>query len=178
MHGLFVCWKRIIRDRIGRYKAAFYYEFMTWSSRTWYHLDPLKTPIDTSPSWVSYGVSILKIWEKIDQIIMEIYQSSRMDFMPLLPICTDRHQMLIILTNSTSDIWILRLTKQTCWRDFGKTDIQSNLQQPKVNISNDESCHDDNVIVIGSIAGCHNDELLCCQWWQSCHHNNCWSSAT
>ena len=48
-------------------------------------------------------------------------QSSRMDFMLRLPNCTDRHQMLIILTNSTSDIWILRLTKQTCWRDFGKT---------------------------------------------------------
>ena len=48
-------------------------------------------------------------------------QSSRMDFMLRLPNCTDRHQMLIILTNSKSDIWILRLTKQTCWRDFGKT---------------------------------------------------------
>ena len=48
-------------------------------------------------------------------------QSSRMDFMLRLPNCTDRHQMLIIFTNSTSDIWILRLTKQTCWRDFGKT---------------------------------------------------------
>ena len=43
-----------------------------------------------------------------------------MDFMLRLPNCTDRHQMLIILTNSTSDIWILRLTKQMCWRDFGK----------------------------------------------------------
>ena len=48
-------------------------------------------------------------------------QSSRMDFMLHLPNCTDRHQMLIILPNSMSDIWILRLTKQTCWRDFGKT---------------------------------------------------------
>ena len=34
-----------------------------------------------------------------------------------------KHQMLIILTNPTSDIWILRLTKQTCWRDFGNTAI-------------------------------------------------------
>ena len=44
-----------------------------------------------------------------------------MDFMLRLPNCTDKHQMLIILTNPTSDIWILRLTKQTCWHDFGKT---------------------------------------------------------
>ena len=50
-------------------------------------------------------------------------QSSRMDFMLRLPNCTDKHQMLIILTNPTSDIWILRLTKQTCWRDFGKTAV-------------------------------------------------------
>ena len=40
-----------------------------------------------------------------------------------LPNCTDKHQMLIILTNPTSDIWILRLTKQTCWPDFGKTGL-------------------------------------------------------
>ena len=32
------------------------------------------------------------------------YQSFWMDFMLRLPNCTDRHQMLIILTNSTSDI--------------------------------------------------------------------------
>ena len=32
------------------------------------------------------------------------YESSGMDFMLRLPNCTDRHQMLIILTNSTSDI--------------------------------------------------------------------------
>ena len=50
-----------------------------------------------------------------------ISQSSRMDFILRLPNCTDKHQMLMILTNPTSDIWILRLTKQTCWRDFGKT---------------------------------------------------------
>ena len=48
-------------------------------------------------------------------------QSSWMDFMLRLPNCTARHQMLIMLTNSTSDIWILRLTKQKCWRDFEKT---------------------------------------------------------
>ena len=52
------------------------------------------------------------------------YQSSQMDFMLRLPNCTDKHQMLIILTNPTSDIWILRLTKQTCWRDFGKTAVR------------------------------------------------------
>ena len=33
---------------------------------------------------------------------------------------TDKHQMLITLTNPTSDIGILHLTK-TCWRDFGNT---------------------------------------------------------
>ena len=32
-----------------------------------------------------------------------------MDFMLPLPICTHKHQILIILTNPTSDIWILRL---------------------------------------------------------------------
>ena len=55
--------------------------------------------------------------------ITGLFQSSRMDFMLRLPNCADKHQMLIILTNPTSDIWILRLTKQTCWRDFGKTVI-------------------------------------------------------
>ena len=50
-------------------------------------------------------------------------QSSRMDFMLRLPNCTDKHQMLIILTNPMSDTWILRLTKQTCWCDFGKTGV-------------------------------------------------------
>ena len=39
-------------------------------------------------------------------------QSSRMDFMLRLPNCTDKHQMLTILTNPTSDIWILRLTSR------------------------------------------------------------------
>ena len=34
-----------------------------------------------------------------------------------------KHQMIMILTNPTSDIWILRLTWQTCWRDFVKTVI-------------------------------------------------------
>ena len=38
-------------------------------------------------------------------------QSSRMDFMLRLPNCTDKHQILMILTNPTSDIWILHLTK-------------------------------------------------------------------
>ena len=33
-----------------------------------------------------------------------VMQSSRMDFMLRLPNCTDKHQMLIILTNPTSDI--------------------------------------------------------------------------
>ena len=48
-------------------------------------------------------------------------QSSRMDFTLRLPIGRRKHQMIIILTNPTSDIWILRLTWQTCWRDFVKT---------------------------------------------------------
>ena len=52
-------------------------------------------------------------------IMIAPVQSSRMYFMLRLPNCTDKHQMLIILTNPTSDIWIQ--TKQTCWRDFGKT---------------------------------------------------------
>ena len=33
----------------------------------------------------------------------QIVQSSRMDFRLRLPNCTDKHQMLIILTNPTSD---------------------------------------------------------------------------
>ena len=45
------------------------------------------------------------------------WQSSRMDFMLRLPNCTDKHQMLIILTNPTPDIWILRLTKLTWFRE-------------------------------------------------------------
>ena len=48
-------------------------------------------------------------------------QSSWMDFTLRLPIGRRKHQMIIILTNPTSDIWILRLTWQTCWRDFMKT---------------------------------------------------------
>ena len=48
-------------------------------------------------------------------------QSSRKDFTLRLPIGRRKHQMIIILTNPTSDIWILRLTWQTCWRDFVKT---------------------------------------------------------
>ena len=48
---------------------------------------------------------------------VQLIQSSRLDFMLHLPNCTDRHQMLIILTNSTSDIWILRLTKLTWFRE-------------------------------------------------------------
>ena len=58
-----------------------------------------------------------------DRTIGGTVQSSRMNFMLRLPNCTDKHQMLIILTNPMSDIWILRLTKQTCWRDFGKTAV-------------------------------------------------------
>ena len=50
-------------------------------------------------------------------------QSSRMDFTLRLPIGRRKHQMIIILTNPTSDIWILCLTWQTCWRDFVKTAI-------------------------------------------------------
>ena len=76
------------------------------------------------PSQTTYGVSIVSIWRKL---IVLLQQSSRMDFMVRLPNCTDKHQMLIILTNPTSDIWILRLTKQTCWRDFGKTVAKKNL---------------------------------------------------
>ena len=48
-------------------------------------------------------------------------QSPRMDFTLRLPIGRRKHQMIIILTNPTSDIWILRLTWQTCWCDFVKT---------------------------------------------------------
>ena len=58
---------------------------------------------------------------KIPWLFLDFSQSSRMDFMLRLPNCTDKHQMLIILTNPTSDIWILRMSKQTCWRDFGTT---------------------------------------------------------
>ena len=36
--------------------------------------------------------------------IFVISQSSRVDFMLRRPNCTDKHQMLIILTNRTSDI--------------------------------------------------------------------------
>ena len=50
-------------------------------------------------------------------------QSSRKDFTLRLPIGRRKHQMIIILTNPTSDIWILRLTWQTCWRDFVKTGV-------------------------------------------------------
>ena len=31
------------------------------------------------------------------------------------------------------------------------------------------SCHDANFVVTGSNTGCHNDNLWCCQWWQSWH---------
>ena len=50
-------------------------------------------------------------------------QSSRMNFTLRLPIGRRKHQMIIILTNPTSDIWILRLTWLTCWRDFVKTEL-------------------------------------------------------
>ena len=53
-------------------------------------------------------------------LMLEV-QSSRMDFTLRLPIGRRKHQMIIILTNPTSDIWNLRLTWQTCWRDFVKT---------------------------------------------------------
>ena len=66
--------------------------------------------------WRTYGGNGLKCC-----ILMHPDQSSRMDFMPRLPNCTDKHQMPIILTNPMSDIWILRVTNQTCWRDFVKT---------------------------------------------------------
>ena len=56
-------------------------------------------------------------------MIYNLLQSSRKDFTLRLPIGRRKHQMIIILTNPTSDIWILRLTWQTCWRDFVKTDL-------------------------------------------------------
>ena len=58
-------------------------------------------------------------------VMMTLLQSSRMDFTLRLPISRHKHQMIIILTNPTSDIWILRLTWQTCWRDFVKTVIMA-----------------------------------------------------
>ena len=58
-------------------------------------------------------------------VMMTLLQSSRMDFTLRLPISLHKHQMIIILTNPTSDIWILRLTWQTCWRDFVKTVIMA-----------------------------------------------------
>ena len=53
-------------------------------------------------------------------------QSSRMDLMIRLPNCTDKHQMLIILTNPTSDIGILRLTKLTWFREDCQAIIWTN----------------------------------------------------
>ena len=44
-------------------------------------------------------------------------QSSRMDFTLRLPIGRRKHQMIMILTNPTSDIWILRLTWLTWFRE-------------------------------------------------------------
>ena len=35
-----------------------------------------------------------------------------------------------------------------------------------------ESYHDVIFVVTGCTAGCHNDNLLCCQWWQSWHCEN------
>ena len=62
-------------------------------------------------------------WQKIvihgnSCIILYIFtQSSRMDFTLRLPIGRRKHQMIIILTNPTSDIWILRMTWQTWFRE-------------------------------------------------------------
>ena len=50
-------------------------------------------------------------------ILMHVLQSSRMDFTLCLPIGRRKHQMIIILTNPTSDIWILRLTWLTWFRE-------------------------------------------------------------
>ena len=68
------------------------------------------------------------------------WQSSWMDFMLRLPNCTDKHQMLIILTNPTSDIWILRLTKQTCWRDLGKTALVDSPHKAPIRWSFNDFC--------------------------------------
>ena len=32
--------------------------------------------------------------------------------------------------------------------------------------------HDANFLITGSTGGCHNDNLQCCQWWQSRHHDH------
>ena len=34
------------------------------------------------------------------------------------------------------------------------------------------NCDDANLIIIGDIRGCHNDNLWCHQWWQSWYHDN------
>ena len=33
--------------------------------------------------------------------------------------------------------------------------------------------HDANFAITDSPAGCHHDNLRCCQWWQSWHHDDC-----
>ena len=38
------------------------------------------------------------------------------------------------------------------------------------------SCHDDNFVLTGRTAGCHNDNLRCHQWWQNWHHCISWFS--
>ena len=39
-----------------------------------------------------------------------------------------------------------------------------------------ESCHDADFAITGSITGCHNGNLWCCQWRQSWHHVTTWFS--
>ena len=56
------------------------------------------------------------VWSIHSGLVMP-YQSSWMDFTLRLPIGRLKHQMIIILTNPISDIWILRLTWQTWFRE-------------------------------------------------------------
>ena len=80
-------------------------------------------------SWLSKFYMEISVWLQTPRKLLgfhgteERFQSSRKDFTLRLPIGRRKHEMIIILTNPTSDIWILRLTWQTCWRDFVKTAI-------------------------------------------------------
>ena len=39
-----------------------------------------------------------------------------------------------------------------------------------------KNSHDANFVMISCTGGCHNDNLLSHQWWQSWHHDNSWFS--
>ena len=83
-------------------------------------------------------------------------------------VIVDHWYQRMALGNSVSTYEVIAFLHYTIELCYTKMVSSATLQQQYWKLS----CHDAIFVVTDGIAGCHNNNLWCHQWWQSWHHEN------